>query len=44
MIMPIHSNDERTVEQATALARANGYRLVGRVINGEPCFVLVKRF
>lgn len=37
----IHSNDERTVEKATAMARANGYRLVGKVINGE--IVLVAR-
>lgn len=38
----IHSNDERTVEQATAMARSNGYRLFGQVINGEIVLVVKK--
>lgn len=38
----ISSTDERTVEQATALARAAGYRVVGRVTAGEPYLVFIR--
>lgn len=38
----ISPTDDRTVEQATALARAADYRVVGRVIDGEPYLVFVR--
>ncbi|SDH42089.1 hypothetical protein [Propionivibrio dicarboxylicus] len=41
MLIPIYANDERSVEQATALFRHANYKIVGRVINGRVCLVLL---
>lgn len=43
MTIEIKSTDERTVEQATAMLRAQGYKVVGRVINGVACLCGVKK-
>lgn len=42
-MIEVRGDDERTVEQATALLRANGYRIVGRVVGGKVVLVGVRR-
>ena len=43
MTIELSSLDERTVEQATSLLRMNGFRVIGRVINGRNVLIGVPK-